>query len=161
MQGNLELTYLGDYTSKVRNIMPLYNACNKMNDVNLSIVGYSDLQLKSNGNIQIYPRLPQNEANVFRDRADVSICVCNLRGTQIPGKIYYDASTNKHLLVIVDGDNKEELIAYLKQFDRFIVCYNDEQSISDAIIQIRKKQNTQYSTPIELLPETVAMHILQ
>ena len=161
MRGNLELAYLGDYTSKVRNILPLYNTCNKMNDVNLSIVGYSDLQLKPTGNIKIYPRLPQNEANAFRDRADVSICVCNLRGTQIPGKIYYDASTNKHLLVIVDGDNKEELIAYLKQFDRFIVCYNDEQSISDAINKIKIGQNACYSTPIELLPETVAMNILQ
>lgn len=161
MQGNLELAYLGDYTSKVRNIMPLYNACNKMNDVNLSIVGYTDLQLKSTSNIKIYPRLPQNEANAFRDRADVSISVCNLRGTQIPGKIYYDASTNKHLLVIVDGDKKDDLIVYLKKFERFIVCYNNEQSIIDAINQIRNKQSTDYITPKDLLPETVAMNILQ
>lgn len=161
MQRNIELAYLGDYTSKVRNIMPLYNACNKMNDVNLSIVGYSDLQLKPTGNIKIYPRLPQNEANAFRDRADVSISVCNLRGTQIPGKIYYDASTNKHLLVIVDGDKKDDLIVYLKKFERFIVCYNNEQSIIDAINQIRNKQSTDYITPKDLLPETVAMNILQ
>jgi glycosyltransferase involved in cell wall biosynthesis len=136
--------YFGFYLKSVRNILPLYNAVKNINhNIHLTIVGSTDLKLDECENISIYP----NSNDVFRyeSLSDLIVVVLNLRGGQIPGKLYHLAATNKPVLVILDGDFKGVIKEYLKGFQRFIMCENDEISISKAIIK-------QYLSKQEFVP---------
>lgn len=156
----LRLSYLGDYNLAIRDIRPLYETCCESKDVDLTIAGHSGLKLKERKNVHIYPRVPLARVREIEQGADVLVSVGNLRGTQIPGKIYYTAATNKHILVIVDGDNIEEMKAYLNQYRRFIVCDNNVESIKMVIEKIKGLQSTDYETPSVLIPRNNAKIIL-
>lgn len=126
--------YFGAYPSKVRNIMPLYAAGVKMQEnIKLNIVGDSDISLQPTNNISIYPR---GDISNFEKNADLLVCMLNSSGTQIPGKIYHYASTNKPILVLVDGEKKEEMKKYLESYNRYIICENKEENIMIAIKKI-------------------------
>ena len=81
----------------------------------------------------MHGQVTRNEADQAESNADVLVCICNLRGTQIPGKIYYLTNYLKPIIVIVDGEYKEELKDYFESMNRFIVCENNENAIEDAI----------------------------
>ncbi len=139
--------YYGAYKSNVRNIYPLYNACKKMDEnVHLDIIGDSDLRLEDTGNIKIHPR---GNVDSFEKNADILVCMLNSSGTQIPGKIYHYAATNKPILVLLDGDNIEEMKEYLESFGRYILCLNDKKDIVTAIKEIKENPKEYY--PSELL----------
>ena len=90
------------------------------------------------------------------------ITVCNLRGTQIPGKVYYAAASQKHMLVILDGDEKDKLKAYVDSFGRYITCENNLESIQKALSDIRsKKDTTTYVVPPIFLPKNNVEEILK
>ena len=156
----LKLAYLGDYSSRVRNIKPLYEACERRKDVELIIAGNSDLKLQSKENITVLPRVPFEKARQIEEQADVSVCVCNLKGTQIPGKLYYSASTQKHILVILDGDEQEAMMNYLCSFNRYVVCENTVSSIEDTLGKISKMTQMVYCAPSQLRPQTIVERIL-
>ena len=158
----LKLAYLGDYSPSIRNILPLYEAVKTMEGIQLTIAGISSLKLESTDNITVLPRIPQHECHQLEMTSDVSVTVCNLRGTQIPGKVYYAAATQKHMLVILDGDQKELLKNYVESFGRYIVCENDVESIQKAISDIRyRKDQTTYVVPPILLPKNNVTEILK
>ena len=138
-QGELLLSYLGDYNSNTRNILPLYNACKRVEDIRLVIAGNTDLKLDSTSNIDIYPRIPQNKVKEFEDKSDIMVSIGNLKGTQIPGKIYYGASTQKSILVTVDGDMKHEMKEYIESYGRFICCENIEEDIYNILMEFKTK----------------------
>lgn len=124
--------YFGFYLKTVRNIKPLYDAVKSSTvKVHLNIVGSTDLQLADCTNISIYPN--SNEVSTFEATTDLTVVILNLRGGQIPGKLYHLAATNKPVLVILDGDFKDVIREYLEEYDRFIICENTEDSISKAI----------------------------
>lgn len=129
--------YFGDYVPAIRDITPFYNSALKMN-IKVNICGSPYGLLKSKNNINIYPRLPLNELKVYEDNTNVLVCLFNLGGGQIPGKIYQYASTNKIILAILDGPNDEQEIikSYFKQYNRFVFCENTEESIQEAINKI-------------------------
>ncbi|MDA8769646.1 hypothetical protein N9M75_02190 [Schleiferiaceae bacterium] len=136
--------YFGFYLKSVRNIVPLYNAVKHINhNIHLNIVGSTDLKLEDCENISIYPY--SNDVFKYESMADLIIVILNLRGGQIPGKLYHLAATNKPVLVILDGDFKEEIREYLQGFQRFIMCENDSVSISKAILK-------QYLSKQEFMP---------
>ena len=114
--GFLNVAYMGDYNSIIRNIMPLYNACSELPFVKLTIAGHSNLSLSSQSNITVNKRLPSSEASVIESNADVIVSIANLKGTQIPGKIYYLASTNKIIMIAMENDNKEGMLKYLNSY---------------------------------------------
>lgn len=150
--------YFGAYESNVRDITPLYKACMELEDiVHLNIVGNSDIVLKQTENISIYPR---GDISEFEKNADLLICVLNKKGTQIPGKLYHSAASNKPILVILDGDNIEEMKLYLESFNRFITCENKDESIVDAIKNI-VFINKQYSPAPQFAAKTVAKNFLK
>lgn len=150
--------YFGAYYSKVRNIEPLYNACNGMQEnIFLNIIGDSDLNLDDKNNIKIYPR---GDISAFEDRSDLLVCILNKKGSQIPGKIYHSAATNKPVLVILDGDNAKEMEHYLASFERFVLCKNNEKSIKEAILNIISK-NDEYSPATQFSPKRIARDILE
>lgn len=159
-KGILTAVYLGDYSSHIRDIMPLYNAVSKMKNIKLTIAGGTDLVLSNTDNITILPRVKQDKVKELESKASVIISIGNLSGTQIPGKLYYAASSQKIILVTVDGDNKEDMIKYLDSFNRFVICNNTENSITEALEQISTNRVKSFSIPERLLPKNVAKDIL-
>lgn len=155
----LRIAYMGDYSSSIRNILPLYEACKAMPDVELTIAGISDLKLESTDNITVLPRVPHSQAVQIEEQSDVSVTVCNLRGTQIPGKLYYSATMQKHLLVLVDGDDPIAIRAYLELFDRYALADNNVESIQFALKALQDKP-CDYQCPEELKPMNVVKTIL-
>lgn len=149
--------YYGAYHSDVRDIMPLYNSCIKLSDiVHLDIIGDTDLNLGDAENINIYPR---GDVSMYEEKADLLVCILNKRGSQIPGKIYHYAATNKPILVLLDGDYRNEMREYLESFERYIICDNSTESIIKAIINISKNQQVYY--PCKFFnPETIAKKFL-
>lgn len=155
-----KVVYMGDYISKYRNIVPLYKACQVLSDVQLSIAGAGDIDVPPCGNISISPRVPQPIAQQYEGEADVIVAVCNRSGTQIPGKIYYKAHLQKHILVVIDGDDPEAIMKYLKQFSRYELTYNNEEAIKEAILSLKNKPCA-YICPEGLKPVNVVNRILE
>ena len=129
--------YFGDYFPYARNLVPFYNVAEEKG-LKVDICGRPTDLLKSTDKIKIFPRLPIDELKKHEDLANVVICLFNLGGGQIPGKIYQLAATNKTILAILDGPEDEQKIIrdYFEKFNRFVFCQNNEQSISEAIDRI-------------------------
>lgn len=138
--------YFGDYYSSDRNILPLYTAAEKEN-FSLQIYGNSNIVLEQSGNININPRVNFEVIKEKEQNCNLLICICNQKGTQIPGKLYHYAATNKPILVILDGENKNEMRRYLEQFDRYILCENSEESITKAIKGAENSKHQYFPSP--------------
>ena len=157
----VSIGYFGAYNSNVRNILPLYNAALKSN-YKLNIYGSSDIDLKSTDNISVGDKITYYEALKKEMESDILICICNIKGTQIPGKIYYCASYKKPVIIILDGEYIDELKDYFNKFDRFILCENNEESIINAVNTAKEQLNLNmaYNIPKELTPDFIAGKIL-
>lgn len=140
MTNKIQIAYFGAYISKIRNIMPLYNAA-KTNKFLLNIGGASDIELEETDNIKIEGKLSYEDVRKKETQSDVLVCICNLKGTQIPGKIYYSAGYNKPIIIILDGEYKNELKRHFESFNRYILCDNNEESIIKAINKAKKQIN--------------------
>lgn len=149
--------YFGAYKSTIRNILPLYGAVEKMpNDVNLNILGDTDFTLEERENIKIYPR---GDIKFFEEEADILVCMLNKKGTQIPGKVYHYAATNKPVLILLDGDNQLEIKKYLSSFERFIICENKIESIVGVLTEI-KDSSLNFTPCKEFNPKLIAEKML-
>lgn len=138
--GKFVIGYYGNYERMVRNIIPFYEACKNLGeDVDVSIYGDSDLELESTDNIHIFPRGIIEE---HKRIADLLVCVMNSQGTQIPGKLYHLAGTNKKILVVLDGEHEQEMSEFLETFHRFYLCKNDKDSIREKILEIMEDGKT-------------------
>jgi hypothetical protein len=133
--------YFGDYGSNFRNIQPLYRYCIK-NNIHLYIAGRSSDYLVETETVKIKGRLSQRDVSRMEDEASVLISICNKNGTQIPGKVFYQAGYQKPMIIILDGEFKEKMRAYFDSFDRYILCENNEESISKAIDKAFKEIKT-------------------
>ncbi|MDY0277446.1 MAG: hypothetical protein RBQ97_05135 [Acholeplasma sp.] len=157
---SINLLYSGDYSSNIRNILPLYNAVTNT-DHKLIICGNSDKRLQINDNIQIFPRLKFEEVKILEKNADVLVHLSNTNGNQIPGKIYQYAGTNKIILFILDGKSDELKTIYSK-YNRFIFCNNE----TDSILQVFNKfeEYTRYvdGEPLEeFSPRNISYEIIK
>lgn len=157
---SVTIGYFGDYNTKIRSIIPLYNLCKENTKYKLIVAGSTDLKLNETENIEIYPRLKQEEISELEEKCDVLVCICNKSGTQIPGKIYYYSSTNKPILVVVDGDYNFEIKSYLSKYNRFELCDNVEQSILSAINKIILNSN-ELKPSTEFSPKSIAKQLVQ
>ncbi|MCM1498718.1 MAG: hypothetical protein NC124_09660 [Clostridium sp.] len=137
LSDNLLFGYYGDYMSFSRNIEPFYNVAKKMN-LEVNILGNSDKQLENVSRISVRPRVDLAELQKIEDNTGVLVFLCNLRGGQIPGKLYQYSVTNKTILFIMDGTDYEKkvLYDYFSQFKRYIFCDNNEESIEKAVNNI-------------------------
>ena len=149
--------YYGAYYSWIRNIKPLYHAFSSLRGVaKLNLVGDSDLQLQPADNVMIRPR---GIVKDLEEQTDLFVCVLNSTGTQIPGKLYHTAATNRPILVVLDGDRQDEMRKYLESFDRFILCGNSETEIVAAIRSIMNDKRVW--EPCKLLePKAIAKRII-
>lgn len=155
----LRVAYLGDFNPRIRDLGPLYQACASMEDVFLAIAGNGPMFPPAQ-NVSVHSRIPQEQALKIENEADVIFCVCNKRGTQIPGKILYKASSDKHILIAVEGELMDEMKHYFVSFNRYTVCENTPESIVAALESLRNRAHA-YTTPDCLLPVNVAKEILR
>lgn len=161
VNNNVSVGYFGAYYSAIRNIIPLYNV-SKNGAFKLNICGASDIKLQSTTNIVVKEMVSYKKAVQMEEESDILVCLCNNKGTQIPGKIYYCTSYNKPIVVILDGEYKEELREYLESFKRFVLCENEEQSIKEAIERAKKQLGIEsYNISEQLSPKYMARKILK
>lgn len=133
--------YFGDYSTQIRNLQPFYEAAKKQN-ITVNICGSSDNMFESWGKITVRPRISLEELQPIENQTNVLVFVSNLRGGQIPGKIYQYSATQKEILFILDGTDAEmeTLKKYFGKFNRYIFCKNNVEDISDAIHRIQANQ---------------------
>ena len=126
--------YYGNYDTHIRNLEPFYTAA-KTKEIKVNICGDSDKPFSSTDNIKVRPRIKLEELKPLEDQTDVLVFLCNLKGGQIPGKIYQYSATNKIILFILDGTQEEQKILhnYFGKYKRYIFCRNNTQDISNAI----------------------------
>lgn len=156
---DLRLSYLGDYNPAIRNLRPLYDACADREGIRLVMAGFGPKYPDCN-NVTILPRIPQQQAQQIENESDVIVCICNLTGVMIPGKITYKASTNKHILVALEDDNYEAMKTYFESYNRYILCQNTVESITEALKGLKTKRAS-YKTPERLLPINIAKEIIK
>lgn len=155
-----ELGYFGNFPERVRNIQPLLQACDQKERF-LLVCGDGDQRLDSRF-ITYHPRVGARELEALEASVSITVCLCNSRGAQIPGKIYYEAASQKPIIVIVDGENAEGMKRFFAGFDRYILCDNTVESILNGISQAEREivGGKTYEVPEAMLPETVARKVL-
>lgn len=153
------ITYFGAYKSVSRNIKPLFDACVNLQDkVDLVVMGDSDIELPKKENVAIFPR---GDISNYETNSDLLVCVMNKTGTQIPGKIYHYAATNKPILVILDGENRGEMRRYLESYNRYFICNNSKDDIVNTINSIIDRNDLEFEPCKSFAPEIIVKEILQ
>lgn len=148
------VAYLGDYNSKNRNILPFVKAV-KDSEIRTVIAGTSDLVIENTNTLSVLGRLQGSDIEELSEKTGVFVCICNLYGTQIPGKVYHYVDTGKPILVILDGDREDELKKYFETYNRFYLCQNKADIIAKTLKSIISDYR-RFSTPHSLDPATIA-----
>lgn len=156
---HITIGYFGDYKKNDRNIKELYDCC-KNNNYKLYIAGYSDITLNNTNNIKIMPRQNKSIIDEYEKKCDILICICNKKGTQIPGKIYHYSCTNKPILILLDGNNNEKMKEYFESYRRFFVCHNKLNEINKEIERI-KSDNKKYEPCKKLNSKNIAKQLIE
>ena len=160
----LHFGYFGDYSTWLRNLRTFYRYA-VANELSFTICGDSDAPFASAGKTVVYPRISLEELKPIEREANVLVYVCNLRGGQIPGKIYQYSATNKYILFIMDGTEEEKKVLheYFSQFNRYVFCENNEDSIAEAVRTIRKGNlPSSYHTALDCFAaEKIVENIIQ
>ncbi len=160
----LQFGYFGDYSPHIRNLQPFYNVALKMG-LKVNICGNSSSKFQSNESVRVFPRMGLKELEKYENQTNILVFLCNLKGGQIPGKIYQYAATNKLVLFILDGTNEEKnvLYEYFSTFERFIFCDNNEESIKQTILNLNvEKLGSSYMTPLlNFAPANIIQKILE
>lgn len=126
--------YFGDYYSHVRNLRPFYAALIKSCMFGY-IYGDTDLSLPSSDRVVVSGRVTLDILEKVQDKTSVLVHLSNLRGGQIPGKIYHYSATSKPILFILDGTDEEKALLknYFSKFDRYVFCENNSEDILSAM----------------------------
>lgn len=154
--------YFGDYYQVTRNLQPFYDALVARGEKGC-IYGDTDLNLISTEKITVKGRVTLDVLADVQANTDVLVHLCNLKGGQIPGKIYHYSVTKKPILFILDGT--EEEIRLLKEhfakYNRYVFCENNRQSIMDAMGIIKTDlASIHYNLVEDFIPKQVVKKIL-
>ena len=157
----LSFGYFGDYYSHVRNLSPFYEALKESGSTGF-IYGDSDLNLSSTNHITVSPRVTLDVLEQVQDNTDVLVHLSNLRGGQIPGKIYHYSATRKPILFILDGTEEEKslLRSYFSKYDRFVFCDNTLVDILNAMKVIAASALKSITPVRDFLPESVVKQFI-
>ena len=145
-----------------RNLQPFYDALVARGEKGY-IYGDTDLNLRSTEKIIVKGRVTLDVLADVQANTDVLVHLCNLKGGQIPGKIYHYSVTKKPILFILDGT--EEEIRLLKEhfakYNRYVFCENNRQSIMDAMGIIKTDlASIHYNLVEDFIPKQVVKKIL-
>ncbi len=132
----IKIGYFGAFQRRVRNIFPLMECAGEMSDLEFVIRGDTDVDINidrfSNIDVKL-GRRPYTEISALENECDILICLGNIKGVQIPGKVFYYTNLNKPIIYIGDGFHNERIKQYLAEFERYIICDNNRDSIKQAI----------------------------
>lgn len=155
--------YFGDYYSHTRNLQPFYEAACNANS-KCYIFGDSDLNLKGNDWMQISGRVTLDVLEDIQNKTSVLVHLCNLRGGQIPGKIYHYSATTKPILFILDGTDEEKQIIkeFFAKYNRYYFCNNSAEEIQQAIIDLSNNYSQHCGRVVEeFCPKQVVAQLFQ
>ena len=153
--------YFGSYSSTARNIIPFYNAACRMKEMNFYIIGDSNVVLNSTSNVIVKNRMNHDELSSFFENVDVVVCLMNIKGNQIPGKVYHDASTTKDILLIKDGEFGDKIESFFSKYNHYTFVDNEEQAILNLLMDYAKK-GVPIRTPVEDFdPKVVAKQLIE
>lgn len=163
MKGSQSFGYFGDFYSRTRNLLPFYEALRESGCVG-NIFGDSDLCLESTEHITVSGRVTLDVLAKVQSETGILVHLCNLRGGQIPGKIYHYSATNKPILFILDGTDAERTMirSYFEQFNRYYFCENNANAILTAMKQICEDLSkfVQYAPVEAFSPKVVVGQLL-
>ena len=162
-QQSISFGYFGDYYSQTRNLRPFYEALNESGYEGY-IYGDSNLQLPSTELITVSNRVTLDKLEQIQSKTSVLVHLCNLKGGQIPGKIYHYSATEKPILFILDGTEDEQKIIqnFFSQYNRYYFCKNSKESILKAIIDIHQHYSQYKGVVIDAFsPKNIIQNILQ
>lgn len=163
ISNNISFGYFGDFYSHTRNLLPFYQALCESNYKGY-IFGDSDLKLKSTKKVEVSGRVTLDKLAKIQDETGILVHLCNLRGGQIPGKIYHYSATNKPILFILDGTEMEKKMIkeYFSRFNRYYFCDNNEESIKKAIEDLILNIDRYYGRVVEeFSPKSVVKELLE
>lgn len=143
----INFVYTGDFNSNIRDILPLYEAF-KNSKHYLSIYGDSNVNLKETKNIKIFKRVNSTEIKEVIKNNDILIHLSNIKGNQIPGKIFHYSATNKPILFITEGDG-EKIKLEFEKYNRYIFCENKLAIIGNSIDTISEQFRNYNYKPVE------------
>lgn len=153
--------YFGDYYSQTRNLEPFYHVVKK-NKIPTYIIGDSNMNLSSDEYVRVMPRTTLKELSGYQSKTDILVHLCNLRGGQIPGKIYHYSITRHPILFILDGteQEKEQILAFFSKYHRYVFCDNNEDSIIKALQEILN--NRSEAEPIaDFYPKNIVKKLIE
>lgn len=162
-QQSISFGYFGDYYSQTRNLRPFYEALNESGYKGY-IYGDNNLQLSSTKHITVSNRVTLEKLEQIQSKTSVLVHLCNLKGGQIPGKIYHYSATEKPILFILDGTEEEQKIIqnFFSKYHRYYFCKNNKESILKAIIDIHQHYNQYKGVVInDFSPKNIIQNILQ
>ena len=113
--------------------MPFYEAARKNEAVHFYIIGDSDVKLESTNNISVIHRISPEELDKYMKTINVIVCLMNLKGNQVPGKVYHDASSKKDILFIKDGEHGDAIQEFFQKYDHYTFVDNNVDAIDQAI----------------------------
>ena len=131
--GRLCLGYFGSYNSVARNLVPFYQAALEVKEADFLIIGDSDLDLSPADNIRIIQRVSHDELSRYMGEIDVIVCLMNIKGNQIPGKVYHDASSVKDILFLKDGEYGDDIERFFSKYDHYTFVNNKKEDIIMAV----------------------------
>ena len=154
--------YFGDYYSQTRNLLPFYKATKKTG-INAFIIGDSNLNLISDAQIHVMSRTTLDELSEYQKKTFTLVNLCNLKGGQIPGKIYHYSVTKHPILFILDGTEyeKKQIHSFFSQYQRYVFCENNEQSITEAILEILKYKGREEKPVADFYPKNIIQKLIE
>lgn len=159
----LSFGYFGDYYSATRNLKPFYEAL-LQNGNRGNIYGDNDLYLESTSKIVVRRRVTLDELSIIQANTDILVHLCNLKGGQIPGKIYHYSVTKKPILFILDGTPTEVEILrkHFSKYNRYFFCDNNVASILACLKEISEavRYTKEFDVVTDFLPVNVVKQIL-
>ena len=154
--------YFGDYYSHTRNLIPFYKSL-QITGIPAYIIGDSNLSLESSEQIQVMPRTTLKELSEYQKKTYALVNLCNLKGGQIPGKIYHYSVTRHPILFILDGteDEKEQIRFFFSRYQRYTFCENNEDSITKAIKEILNHKGTEEKPVTDFYPKNIIKKLFE
>lgn len=144
------ISYVGDYRSDFRNIIPFYETCKCLRKQSV-IAGGSDINLNSCESIRVLGRVSKEQADRIEQGSSILVVLDNEKkgreNIQVPGKMYHYALTNKYILVISNADSLEK---YYSHYERYVFAHNTVDSIIEGLRKIENGElPLSYCSPVK------------
>lgn len=144
LRREIRCCYVGDFNSLSRNVDELIVAVSNLPNYRLSLAGEGHSELLTIYNSVSYlGRLPQADADLIIESSEICFIILNKSGTQVPGKVFDLALTDKVVIVLYEDESQIGIIPFR---DRFIFCKNEK---NDIVLMMQSLSTYNVKHPIE------------